>query len=102
MSASLRHSGAGRLLAIGFAAGIAATAVIAAPATARPLDQGKFTEEFSETVRNFCDVPGLTIDHEATVEGKFLLNARKPGTAPYFGQVLTVDDFCEAVVPVLG
>jgi len=91
MSAPPRHSGARRLLAIGCAAGIAATAVIAAPATARPLDQGKFTEEFSETVRNFCDVPGLTIDHEATVEGKFLLNTRKPGTAPYFGQVLTVE-----------
>ena len=91
MSASPRHSAARRLLAIGFAAGIAATALLASPATARPLDQGKFTEEFSETLRNFCDVPGLTIDHQATAEGKFMVSARKPGTAPYFGQVLSVE-----------
>ncbi|MCD2442899.1 hypothetical protein LQ757_11515 [Agromyces sp. SYSU K20354] len=84
MSASTRHSGARRLLATGIAVGLAATALLAAPATAKPLEHSSFSEEFFESIDDFCDVPGLTIDREATAEGKILFNARKPGTAPYF------------------
>ncbi|MFF2274694.1 hypothetical protein [Agromyces sp. NPDC058126] len=89
MSASSRRSDARRLLATGFVVGLAATALVAAPADARPLEHTTFSEEFFETIDDFCDVPGLTIDREATAEGKFMINSRKPGTSPYFSVVVS-------------
>ena len=86
MSASPRHSGARRLLATGIAFGIAATALLASPATARPLEKGDIFEEFFDEIEDFCDVEGLTVVAESTVVGKFLFNTRKPGTAPYIVQ----------------
>ena len=86
MSASPRHSGARRLLATGIAAGIAATALLAAPATARPLDKGTFSEVFSDEFEDFCDVEGLTVVASRPVVGKFVFNTRKPGTPPYIVQ----------------
>ncbi|GAA1751098.1 hypothetical protein [Agromyces humatus] len=85
MSASPRHSGVRRLLATGIAVGLALSVLAIAPAaSAKPLDRGSFTEEFSFTAEDFCDVEGLDILIEASVEIRFLVNARKPGTPPYF------------------
>ncbi|GAA1804504.1 hypothetical protein [Agromyces neolithicus] len=90
MSGSPRHSGARRLLATGIVFGIAATALIASPAAARPLEHELFSEAFSFTDTNFCDV-GISVDIEGVREVHFLFNSRQPGTPP-FGQVnFTVD-----------
>lgn len=86
-----RSAGAGRILAIGIAIGIAVTALGTAPASAKPLDRGPVFEEFSETFTDFCDVLGLTIEVDTVVEGNFLFNSRKPGTAPYYLETLTVE-----------
>ena len=73
-----------RLLTAGIAVGTVAAALAAAPAVAKPLEHGSFTDGFSETIDDFCGVEGLTVDHDAHIEGRFLANARKPGTPPYF------------------
>jgi hypothetical protein len=86
-----RSARAGRLLAVGIAVGVAVTALGAAPAGAKPLDHGPIFDEFSETLTNFCDVPGLTIEADTVVEGTFLANSRKPGTAPYFHENTRVE-----------
>ena len=91
MSESPRHPTSRRLLAFGFAAGIAATALITSPAVARPVDRGSFTESFTEEIEDFCGVEGLTIDVARTAKIKFMVNSRKPGTAPYFQQVVSAE-----------
>jgi hypothetical protein len=84
MSTFAHTTRAGRVLAVGIAAGVAVTALGAAPAGARPVDRGPIFEEFSETFTNFCDVPGLTIEVDTVFEGRYMFNSRKPGTAPYY------------------
>lgn len=86
-----RSAQAGRILAAGITIGIAVTALGAAPAGAKPLDRGPIFEEFSETLTDFCDVPGLTIEVDTVVEGRFLFNSRKPGTAPYYLETVSVE-----------
>jgi len=73
-----------RLLAAGIVAGTVAAALAAAPAFAKPIEHDDFTDGFSETIDDFCGVEGLTIEHDALIEGRILSNTRKPGTAPYF------------------
>lgn len=86
-----RSAHAGRILAVGITIGIAVTALGAAPAGAKPLDRGPLFEEFSETFTDFCGVPGLTIEVDTVLEGRFLFNARKPGTAPYYLETILVE-----------
>lgn len=86
-----RPTRAGGILAIGIAIGLTVTALGAAPAGAKPIDRGPIFEEFSETLTNFCDVPGLTIEVDSVVEGRFVFNARKPGTAPYYLETVSVE-----------
>ena len=90
MSASPRHFAARRLLATGIAIGIAATALIASPATARPFEKGTFSEESSDVFEDFCDVDGLTVFTDETAVGRFVFNTRKPGTTPYIVQNIVV------------
>jgi hypothetical protein len=80
MSASARLRG---VLAAGAAAALALSALVAAPATARPLDSGTFVDEWSFTDENFCDA-GITVELEGVDEGRYLFNQRKPGTEPYW------------------
>jgi hypothetical protein len=80
MSASARRRGA---IAAAAAAALAASVVAAPAATARPLENVRFTETDSFTDTNFCDV-GLTVQVDQTAEVHILFNSRKPGTAPYF------------------
>ena len=79
-----RPAGLRRLLVAGIAAGTVAAALAAAPAVAKPIDSGPFHEEFTETQEDFCDVEGLTIEVENVIDGRILVNVRKPGTAPHF------------------
>jgi hypothetical protein len=90
MPASTRSARLRRLLVAGIAAGTVAGALAAAPAVAKPIDGGPFHEEFTEIQEDFCDVEGLTIEVDNVIDGRFLLNARKPGTAPYFLNTSTV------------
>ncbi|RXZ72967.1 hypothetical protein [Agromyces albus] len=90
MHSSTRPARLRRLLVAGVAAGTVAAALAAAPAVAKPIDGGTFHEEFSETQKDFCDVEGLTIEVDTVVDGRFLLNVRKPSTAPYFLNTSTI------------
>ena len=52
-------------------------------ASAKIVERGTFHDEFSDTDENFCDA-GLAVDFHATVDGRFQVNTRKPGTVPYY------------------
>lgn len=80
MSVSARRRGA---IAAATAAALAASVVVAPSATARPLENVRFTEEESFTDTNFCDA-GVSVQVDSTAEVHVLFNSRKPGTAPYF------------------
>jgi hypothetical protein len=69
--------------------GAACTAVLAAPATAERIDGGPIHEEFSETVDDFCDQEGLTIQVDTVVNGRFRVIERGSGD-PYFSEVIRV------------
>lgn len=62
---------------------LATGGVIAPAAVASPLDGGTFHEEFTDVLNDFCGEPGLTVTEDVVVDGRFLLNTRKPGTPPY-------------------
>lgn len=64
----------------------------AGPAGAEVLDSGTFDAAFTETVDDFCDVDGLTVEIDTAVRGRFRLVARGPGSEPYFAQKLKVDE----------
>lgn len=80
MSVSARRRWA---IAAAAAAALAASVVAAPAATARPIENVRFTEVDSFTDTNFCDA-GITVQIDSTSEVHILLNSRKPGTAPYF------------------
>ena len=67
-------------------------AALAAPATAKPLEHGKFHEEFSDVVENFCDVPGLTVRFDGVAEGSFKANRRGRDGLVYFMEHVHVSD----------
>jgi hypothetical protein len=78
------------LLGAAMVAGLAASVLAAAPASARPLEQGTFQDEYSFTDTDFCE-EGITVDVDVAEEGRFLFNSRKPGTAPYWQVVLVAN-----------
>jgi hypothetical protein len=53
------------------------------PASARPIEKGRFSEPFSLVHENFCGVPGLTVSDIGTAEGRFLVNSRGRDRLPY-------------------
>ena len=66
-----------------------ATAALTAPfcagaASAKPLDGGSFHDEFSETVTDFCGVPGLTVDIDSVVDGTFRIGSQGKSRLPYY------------------
>jgi hypothetical protein len=70
-------------VAAGLVAGIAAATMLAAPATAKPLENAFFTESETIVDRNFCGT-GTTVTIDVTREVHALGVVRKPGTAPHF------------------
>jgi hypothetical protein len=62
----------------------ATSIAISSPVAAAPLEHGDVHFEFSETVENFCDVPGLTVLIEGVVDGKVLINRRGPDQLIHF------------------
>ena len=70
------------------AAGLVMT--FASPASARIVEKEVFHDEFSGTIEDFCDVDGLDVDFEGTVDGRFQVNDRGPGGFDFFMEKTTV------------
>jgi hypothetical protein len=71
---------------VGLAAGLAmvGSMALAGGASARPLEHTAFHEEFSETITDFCEVSGLTVQVDTVLDGRFLLNPHGPDGLAYF------------------
>ncbi len=75
------------------AAGLVAGSLSFAPeAVARPIDQGTFHDEFTDEFDDFCGVEGLHVTADVSIDGRFLMNIRKPGTAPYYQERITITE----------
>ncbi len=59
---------------------------LASHASAKVLERDSFHDEFSERVRNFCDVSGLTVRQQSTINGRFTIRSRGSDQLPYFQQ----------------
>jgi len=57
---------------------------LAGHASAKVLEQGTFHDEFSERIRNFCDVSGLKVRQDVTVDGRYALKSHGPDQLAYF------------------
>jgi hypothetical protein len=57
---------------------------LAGHASAKVLERETFHEEFSERIRNFCDVSGLTVRQDVTVDGRFTVKSRGSEELAYF------------------
>jgi len=65
-----------------------AAAVSGGVAVAKPVESGEFHDEFGELVEDFCDVPGLTVQIDTVVDGKFRVDTRGRGGLVYFAEHL--------------
>jgi hypothetical protein len=70
---------------LGLAAGLAmvGSIALAGGASAKPLEHTDFHEEFSETINDFCEVPGLTVQVDTVEDGRFLFNPHGPDGLAY-------------------
>jgi hypothetical protein len=59
---------------------------LAGNTSAKVLERDSFHDEFSERVRNFCDVSGLTVRQDFTIDGRFSIKSRGSQQLPYFQQ----------------
>ena len=75
-----------RMLAVALA-GVTPFA-LAGPADAQPLDRGTFQDEFTDVIEDFCDVPGLTVQLDQVVDGRFLFNRRGPDGLAYYMELI--------------
>jgi len=76
------------LLVTGIAGAIAL--VLAGSASATILERGTFHDEFAERVSDFCDVDGLTVRLDTTVDGRFLVKTRGADRLAYYQEHLKV------------
>jgi hypothetical protein len=70
----------------GLAAGLAmvGSVALAGGASAKPIEHTTFHEESSETIEDFCDVDGLTVQHDNTADVRLLVNSHGPEGLAYF------------------
>ena len=70
---------------LGLAAGLAmvGSIALAGGASAKPLEHTDFHEEVSETINDFCEVPGLTVQVDTVEDGRFLFNPHGPDGLAY-------------------
>jgi hypothetical protein len=58
---------------LGVATGLTvAWIALAGAASAEPLEHGKFHEETTDMVEDFCGIPGFTVQFDRVADGKFL------------------------------
>jgi len=71
---------------LGLAVGLAmvGSMALAGGASAKPIEHTEFLDEFSETIENFCDVPGLTVQHDNAANVRLLINPHGPDGLIYF------------------
>ena len=84
-----RHRTASKALGI-LTSAAAVLAVATPPASAAIIESGTFRDEFSDTIRKFCGVRGLTVEFEGVVEGQFKVNARSPRKFDYYQEHVSV------------
>ena len=65
------------------------TMTVGSPASARIVESGTFHDEFSDTIENFCGA-GLTVDLDTTVDGRYQVNTRGPGSLGYYLENVSV------------
>ena len=86
------------ILMMSVAAAMSASLIAAPSASARPIESGLIDDSFTDVLDDYCEEPGLTVTNSVTVKGRFWVNIRKPGTAPYyhehikFTEVITNED----------
>jgi hypothetical protein len=86
MFRALIHTSVARTLRVALA--LAATLSVAGVAQAKPLEKGAFHEEFTDVATDFCGVPGLTVQSDFVVDGRFVFNTRgRDGLAYYMEHV---------------
>jgi hypothetical protein len=73
------------------ALGIAAPLLALSPAAATPPQFEDVSETFTDQFTDFCDVPGLTVDHVVTVTSRLKIQTRHNGL-DYFQEHLVVDE----------
>src|SRR4028118_1834371 len=54
--------------------------------SAKVLERETFHDKFTERVPNFCDVSGLTVRQDFTIDGRFAIKSRGSAQLPYFQQ----------------
>lgn len=77
---------------LGVIVGLAASASLSLTglAQAKPLEKGTFHEEFTDVIEDFCDVPGLTVQSDFVVDGRFIVNPHGPDGLAYFKEHVDV------------
>ena len=70
---------------LGLAAGLAlvGSMALAGGASAKPIEHTEFHDESTDTIDNFCEVPGLTVQVDSVVDGRFLFNPHGPDGLAY-------------------
>jgi hypothetical protein len=71
---------------------VAFIALAGAASAGPPLEHVKFHEETTETVEDFCDVPGLTVRLDRVLDGKFLAKTRGSDDEPFIVEHQTLHD----------
>ena len=57
---------------------------LAGQASARVIERGPIYDEFSEQISNFCDVAGLTVRQDVTIDGRYVIRSHGPDQLAYF------------------
>lgn len=70
---------------LGLAAGLAlvGSMALAGGASAKPIEHTEFHDESTDTIDNFCEVPGLTVQVDTVEDGRFLFNPHGPDGLAY-------------------
>jgi hypothetical protein len=89
----IRHRSAAALLGtLALTAGLVLG--VAPSASARIVERGQIDDAFSETIDDFCDVEGLSVDLEGTVTGRYHFNDR--GNGYYLENLQVIREFTDA------
>ncbi len=77
---------------LGVVVGLAAAAslLLAGLAQAKPLEKGRFHEEFTDVATDYCGVQGLTVQSDFVVDGRFILNPHGPDGLAYYREHIDV------------
>ena len=72
--------------------------LVAAPASAKPVERGEFHDVFIETFEDFCDEPGFTVESVFVVDGRFTLRSRgRDGLLAYMEHAKSTQTFTNPV-----